>query len=283
MPSRDFEGMSCRYAAKLIWCLSYISMSWEHKLKAKTCLESQRHAFIAEGELSSRLDEQAIRHLGCWALGLLGTWSLVGISFIFSLFLKSFLGSWALGLLGTWAAGHLGCWVLWVLGTWAVGHLGSLALGSWTLVHCTWALGHSPWHISLFVLCCGTFCAVLWHILCLPVAHKPKSLCVPCSLCAVLWHILCLPVAHKFKSLFVPCCGTFCSFPWHILCLPVAHVILFPLVKNCKSRIASQELQVKNCKSRIASQELQVKNCKSKIARQEELQDKKNCKSRIAN
>jgi hypothetical protein len=98
--------------------------------------------------------------------------------------------------------------------------------------------------------------------------------------CAVLWHILCLPVAHKFKSLFVPCCGTFCAFPWHILCLPVAHCILFPLVKNCKSRIASQELQVKNCKSRIASQELRVKNCKSRIASQE-LQVK-NCKSRIA-
>jgi hypothetical protein len=47
---------------------------------------------------------------------------------------------------------------------------------------------------------------------------------------------------------------------WHILCLPVAHGILFPLVKNCKSRIASQELQVKNCKSRIASQELQKKS-----------------------
>jgi hypothetical protein len=43
--------------------------------------------------------------------------------------------------------------------------------------------------------------------------------------------------------------------------------ILFPLVKNCKSRIASQELQVKNCKSRIASQELQVKNCKQRIAK----------------
>jgi hypothetical protein len=50
---------------------------------------------------------------------------------------------------------------------------------------------------------------------------------------------------------------------WHILCLPVAHGIMFPLVKNCKSRIASQELQVKNCKSRIAriaSQELQKKS-----------------------
>jgi hypothetical protein len=35
---------------------------------------------------------------------------------------------------------------------------------------------------------------------------------------------------------------------WHILCLPVAHGIMFPLVKNCKSRIASQELQVNNCK-----------------------------------
>jgi hypothetical protein len=54
---------------------------------------------------------------------------------------------------------------------------------------------------------------------------------------------------------------------WHILCLPVAHGIMFRLVKNCKSRIASQELQVKNCKSRIASQELQVKNCKSRIAK----------------
>jgi hypothetical protein len=71
-----------------------------------------------------------------------------------------------------------------------------------------------------------------------------------------------------------------CAFPWHILCLPVAHGILFPLVKNCKSRIASQELQVKDCKSRIASQGLPVKNCKSRIASQE-LQVK-NCKSRIA-
>jgi hypothetical protein len=79
----------------------------------------------------------------------------------------------------------------------------------------------------------------------------------------MLWHILCLPVAH-----FVPSRGT-----WY-------DGILFPLVKNCKSRIASQELQVKNCKSRIASQELQVKNCKSRIASQE-LQVK-NCKSRIA-
>jgi hypothetical protein len=53
---------------------------------------------------------------------------------------------------------------------------------------------------------------------------------------------LCLPVAHKFKSLFVSSCGTFCAFPWHILCLPVAHGILFTLVK---SKIASQELQKK--------------------------------------
>jgi hypothetical protein len=44
---------------------------------------------------------------------------------------------------------------------------------------------------------------------------------------------LCHPVAH-----FVPSRGTFC-------CLPVAHGILFTLVKNCKSRIASQELQKK--------------------------------------
>jgi hypothetical protein len=29
------------------------------------------------------------------------------------------------------------------------------------------------------------------------------------------------------------------------LCLPVAHGILFTLVKNCKSGIASQELQKK--------------------------------------
>jgi hypothetical protein len=59
----------------------------------------------------------------------------------------------------------------------------------------------------------------------------------------------------------------------------VAHGIMFPLVKNCKSRIASQELQVKNCKSRIASQELQVKNCKLRIAIQE-LQVK-NCKKSL--
>jgi hypothetical protein len=44
---------------------------------------------------------------------------------------------------------------------------------------------------------------------------------------------------------------------WHILCLTVAHGILFPFVKNYKSRIASQDLQVKYCKSRIASKELQ--------------------------
>jgi hypothetical protein len=113
---------------------------------------------------------------------------------------------------------------------------------------------------------------VLWHILCLPVAHK--------SFCAVLWHILCRrscgtfcafpgpALAHKPKSLFVPCYGTFCAFPWHIslkvfLCRAVAHFVpsrgtwySVPSC-NCKSRIASQELQVKNCKSRIASQELQ--------------------------
>jgi hypothetical protein len=109
---------------------------------------------------------------------------------------------------------------------------------------------------SLFVPCYGTFCAFPWHI-------SLKSLFVPCygTFRAFPWHI-------SLKSLFVPCYGTFCAFPWHILCLSVAHGILFPLVKNCKSSIASQELQVKNCKSRIASQELQVKNCK--------------CKSRIA-
>jgi hypothetical protein len=58
----------------------------------------------------------------------------------------------------------------------------------------------------------------------------------------VLRHILCLPVAHKFKSLFVPSCGTFCAFLWHILCLPVAHGILFTLVKNCKARIAKKSI-----------------------------------------
>jgi hypothetical protein len=115
----------------------------------------------------------------------------------------------------------------------------------------------------LFVPCCGTFCAVLWHILCRPVAHK--------SFCAVLWHILCRPVAHKPKSLFVPCTGTFCAFPWHmVFCSLLSRIASQELpVKNCQSRIASQELQVKNCKSKIASQELQVKNCKSRIASQE--------------
>jgi hypothetical protein len=80
-----------------------------------------------------------------------------------------------------------------------------------------------------------SFCAVLWHILCLPVAHK--------SFCAVLWHILCRPVAHfvpsravahKPKSLLVPCYGTFCAFPWHIS------------LKVFLSKIASQELQKKS-------------------------------------
>jgi hypothetical protein len=51
----------------------------------------------------------------------------------------------------------------------------------------------------------------------------------------VLWHILCLPVAHKFQSLFVPCCGTFCAFPWHmVFCSFLSRI----QVKNCKSRIA---------------------------------------------
>jgi hypothetical protein len=62
------------------------------------------------------------------------------------------------------------------------------------------------------------------------------------------WHIsfkvfLCRAVAH-----FVPSRGTFCAFPWHILFLPVAHGILFPLVKNCKSRIARPELHVNRIK-----------------------------------
>jgi hypothetical protein len=83
---------------------------------------------------------------------------------------------------------------------------------------------------------CGTFCAFPWHI----------------SLyCAVLWHNLCLPVAHKFKSLFVPCYGTFCPFLWHIslkvfLCHAVAHFVpsrgTWYFVPSC------QELKVKNCK-----------------------------------
>jgi hypothetical protein len=94
-----------------------------------------------------------------------------------------------------------------------------------------------PWHIShigLFVPCRETFCAVPWHILCLPMAHKSKSIFVPCrgTFCAFPWHI-------KSKSLFVPCCGTFCAFLWHmVLC-------------SLLSRIASQELQVKNCKKSL--------------------------------
>jgi hypothetical protein len=35
-----------------------------------------------------------------------------------------------------------------------------------------------PWdktQLGRFVPCCGTFCAVLWHILCLPVAHNSKK------------------------------------------------------------------------------------------------------------
>jgi hypothetical protein len=85
------------------------------------------------------------------------------------------------------------------------------------------------WHISLkvflcravahFVPSCGTFCTFLHE------AHKSKSI-----FCAELWHILCLPVAHT-KRLFVTCCGTCCAMLWHILCLPVAH---FVQVKNYK-------------------------------------------------
>jgi hypothetical protein len=111
----------------------------------------------------------------------------------------------------------------------------------------------------------GTFCAVPWHILCLPMAHKS-------SFCAVLWHILCLPVAHRPKSLFVTWYGTCCAFPWHIslkvfLCHAVKVIIHAVAHGILLSRIASQELHVKNCTSRIASQELQVKNCKSRIAK----------------
>jgi hypothetical protein len=124
---------------------------------------------------------------------------------------------------------------------------------------------------------CLPVAQVLKVFLCHATAHfvpsrgtSLKSLFVPCygTFRAFPWHI-------SLKSLFVPCYGPFCAFPWHILCLSVAHGILFPLVKNCKSSIASQELQVKNCKSRIASQELQVKNCKSRIASaSQELQNK---------
>jgi hypothetical protein len=44
-------------------------------------------------------------------------------------------------------------------------------------------------------------------VLCCAVAHFVPS----CgTFCAVLWHILCRgrPVAIKSKSIFVPCCGT---------------------------------------------------------------------------
>jgi hypothetical protein len=131
--------------------------------------------------------------------------------------------------------------------------------------------------VAHFVPSWGTFCAVLWHIMCRPVAHFVPS----CgTFCAFLWHrslkvFLCRAMAHFVPSCgtfcafpwhislkvflcrsmahFVPSRGTFCAFPWYILCLPVAHSILFPLVKNCKSRIASQELQVKNCNKKYFS------------------------------
>jgi hypothetical protein len=70
----------------------------------------------------------------------------------------------------------------------------------------------------------------------------------------MLWHILCLPVAHGIMFPLVK--------KWK------SRIASQELqVKNCKSRIASQELQVNNCKSIIASQELQVMNCKSRIAK----------------
>jgi hypothetical protein len=100
------------------------------------------------------------------------------------------------------------------------------------------------------LMICGTFCAFLWHILCLPVAHFVPS----CgTFCAFLWHIVCLPVAHKSKSLFVPCCSTFCAFLWHIslkgfLCHVVAH---FVQVKNCKKKSFRQFGQLESFFSRL--------------------------------
>jgi hypothetical protein len=87
---------------------------------------------------------------------------------------------------------------------------------------------------------------VLRHILCRAMAHF-----VPCygTFCAFLWHkslkvLLCRAVAHKsFCAMY--CCGTFCTFLWHIVLKNIAN-------EDCKSRIASQELQAKNCKSRKA-------------------------------
>jgi hypothetical protein len=53
---------------------------------------------------------------------------------------------------------------------------------------------------------------VLWHILCLPVAHSLKVF-----LCRAMAHFVpCRAVAHKPKSIFVPWCGTFCAVLWHI-------------------------------------------------------------------
>jgi hypothetical protein len=116
--------------------------------------------------------------------------------------------------------------------------------------------------VAHFVPSCGTFCAFPWHILCLPVAHKPKSL-------------------------FVPCYGTFCAFLWHM-------VFCSCLSRNASQELQSKELQVKNCKSRIAivkncnRQELQssriaiVKNCNRQELQSSRIAIVKNCKSRIA-
>jgi hypothetical protein len=53
-------------------------------------------------------------------------------------------------------------------------------------------------------------------------------------------------------SLFVPCCGTFWAFLWH------KSKILFVPSGGTFCAFMCQELQVKNCKSRIVSQELQI-------------------------
>jgi hypothetical protein len=75
--------------------------------------------------------------------------------------------------------------------------------------------------------------------LCRAVAHF-----VPSRGTSSLKVFLCRAVAH-----FVPSCGT-----WYYV--PSSQELQ---VKNCKSRIASQEI----ASQEIASQELQVKNCKS--------------------
>jgi hypothetical protein len=99
-----------------------MAKTWR-RLPAKTCLR--------------RVDEQAIRHSGSWALGpsgLMGSWA------------HGLLGSRA-QLLGSWA-GHCtwahGVFDFWAQASWALGLMAGLK-GSWALGHLIFFKAENFW------------------------------------------------------------------------------------------------------------------------------------------